>query len=825
MKRKPFNILNLFRTKYVAVAKMIPLSPKLEKLLSIPLKLVRVISMDKKVGLGYRVKLTVNFMLFVLRFNKNHGGPATVKWLKAVHVSLQKELGRDRVKTLRMFEPDIPLPRLTNGLPRIIPPYDRMLIRKGDPRVIRFWSSLFNLYRILKIPGVLKLQTITSPYSGSTEFLANVIGITADPKSFFDPFVKGLKIDLAPKNFIVSRSASPSNKLSAQGVLTDIFDLFDQETSLGGAISTYIGLTGSAKATHQFRRRLDQGLSLARRLKELDGKEILGNSGNRYIQWNSHRVKTSIRAHGANPNTHSQFATKVEAAGKIRLFALLDVVSQSVLSPLHDLMFSVLRRIPNDGTFDQEASILRSMDKAQKASCAYSFDLTAATDRLPVSLTAYVIEQMVGISGIGRAWQSLMTDRDFFFNPKVAEKLKVSPGPYRYAVGQPMGGLSSWPGLAITHHFIMQLAARNVYGPIGWYTNYEILGDDLVIFDRLVADEYLRIMTGLGCEINMTKSIVSHHRPVFEFAKRTCYAGNIVSGVSLAQLRAGWSVGARVGNAMQLLRNGFIHSRSALAAVISRNAISKLSQEDSGLGILALLGAYFQQGRLPLRTLAHAIIDPRIEDFDYQTETVGLPLEASLNAVFSIVNEEDSGYPFSKEEERDEIFDEYSSEMSTTLLDKAMDKARRLYEDQDVVVAQGAGQLYFAVYHETQGAKPLDLKDLPSEVRLLYIQIENFFVNEVLNLEFAKENPEALFEELETVLYKHAKFQNVTFAAALEYLNRAEALEFKMTLKEPVAPGKTVIETTPLLGILRHMMNWDKIKPRSLHALNFKCAY
>jgi hypothetical protein len=31
----------------------------------------------------------------------------------------------------------------------------------------------------------------------------------------------------------------------------------------------------------------------------------------------------------------------------------------------------------------------------------------------------------------------------------------------RYGTGQPMGALSSWAGLAITHHFIVQLAANN----------------------------------------------------------------------------------------------------------------------------------------------------------------------------------------------------------------------------------------------------------------------------------------------------------------------------------------------------------------------------
>jgi hypothetical protein len=98
-----------------------------------------------------------------------------------------------------------------------------------------------------------------------------------------------------------------------------------------------------------------------------------------------------------------QFALKEEAAGKLRVFALADVITQSVLKPLHDSMFSLLRLIPNDGTFDQTASVLRSRDKALKSKCAYSFDLSAATDRLPSTLSAVIISRLYDIEGLGEA--------------------------------------------------------------------------------------------------------------------------------------------------------------------------------------------------------------------------------------------------------------------------------------------------------------------------------------------------------------------------------------------------------------------------------------
>jgi hypothetical protein len=61
-----------------------------------------------------------------------------------------------------------------------------------------------------------------------------------------------------------------------------------------------------------------------------------------------------------------------------------------------------------------------------------------------------------------------------------------------------------------------------VLGRKGWELAYEILGDDLVVFDKDLAMAYLDICRTLGVDINLNKSIQSLNRPVFEFAKRTC---------------------------------------------------------------------------------------------------------------------------------------------------------------------------------------------------------------------------------------------------------------------------------------------------------------
>ena len=82
-----------------------------------------------------------------------------------------------------------------------------------------------------------------------------------------------------------------------------------------------------------------------------------------------------------------------------------------------------------------------------------------------------------------------------------------------------MGAYSSFPMLALTHHVIVQIAARRA-GFNQWFSNYALLGDDIVIADPSVAPHYLTIMRDtLGVDINLSKSLYSE-KGAMEFAKR-----------------------------------------------------------------------------------------------------------------------------------------------------------------------------------------------------------------------------------------------------------------------------------------------------------------
>lgn len=65
----------------------------------------------------------------------------------------------------RVFKTDLPL-RLVAGLPGVIPGVLRLRMKAGDADTIRGCLALLSIFRVLKVPSVLKLGTITDPFKG-----------------------------------------------------------------------------------------------------------------------------------------------------------------------------------------------------------------------------------------------------------------------------------------------------------------------------------------------------------------------------------------------------------------------------------------------------------------------------------------------------------------------------------------------------------------------------------------------------------------------------------------------------------------------------------
>lgn len=209
--------------------------------------------------------------------------------------------------------------------------------------------------------------------------------------------------------------------------------------------------------------------------------------------------------------------------GKSRTIAIFDYWSQTVLKPYHDCFNAILRKLENDCTFNQN-QFTKCLPSMTGERVFHSIDLKNATDRMPVAFQKKVIAAVIGRSKAD-AWERVLTSHGFTYGKE---------SDIYYMTGQPMGAYSSWPVMAITHHYIVRLAALKVREKD--FKDYAILGDDLVIANTAVANSYREILGILDMPISEQKTHTSPH--FYEFAKRYVYHGEEISPFQLSSLKS-----------------------------------------------------------------------------------------------------------------------------------------------------------------------------------------------------------------------------------------------------------------------------------------------
>lgn len=735
---------------------MLPLDSKLLSTLKMDLLSLLKLNMNKISGISGRLRITHNFFQFILKMNRNHGSIFTVKWLKACTVALQKALGEDKISSLRVLEPNLPLPRCINGYPAIINKQDRHLIRDGNVQIIRFWHSLFSLYRILSIPGKLKLETITGSFNGDKSSLDNLCN-TALSWNWNQSISKvALNQNLSPRNFIMSSKASPSNVMSVFGLFTDVANLM---TSESGKEVYYNMLKYLDTISHKWNTELFL-TKFANAVSIISNDEISEENLNK---------KKSVKG------GFGQFAIKEEAAGKIRVFALVDSVTQSVLSPLHEALFSVLRELPNDGTFDQESSVRRCQEKAIASGKAFSFDLSAATDRLPVGLTGSIFESLFQIPNLGRVWSDFLVNRDFYFSDKLVSKFDLDFDKLRYGVGQPMGALSSWAGLAITHHWIMQYSSALINpSRKSWEDQYEVLGDDIVIFDENLANQYLLVMKAIGVEINLSKSIVSKTKPVFEFAKRTSLYDTLVSGITLSQIRSGITLSSRVSHLFSWLNNSYKFSTSVMESYL-RNFSKGTNSWQVKVGSLSLLSLFSNSGKVERNSVIDTVVNPRYGvEFNMDDHKFDIPSRQILNSIIPIVAGS-SELELSKADDRREWTEENIPFIADEILKIALFKSRTLTSKFENNIK------LFSLLMFSKSDRFSDL---------FKSQIEGFTNEVIVGEDINRNDPYNVEDIIERRLIYHAKTRKVTLEEAYSILEGIERLEYLYSIPVKKDPKK-----------------------------------
>jgi hypothetical protein len=303
-----------------------------------------------------------------------------------------------------------------------------------------------------------------------------------------------------------------------QAILTSLSEL----TLLSSQLIEDINLLGGSKLSTQIRENLE---SLDILLATSDS--LTGNKDLSVASWWAGLFPLKSKS----LRKLSFFSDK---EGKTRIIGILDYWSQSCLRPLHLRINSMLKKIPMDCTFDQNRFTSFLPQIRLRNNHFSSIDLTAATDRMPISLQKRVVEHIYGSKLKADAWERILVGLPFNISGKT-ESVK-------YGTGQPMGAYSSWPVMALTHHVIVQVAAQR-QGLSGsrlrpLFESYALLGDDLVIAHDLVAKEYKNLLSLLDMPFSIEKTHVSKH--TFEFAKRWFHRGEEVTGFSISGLLSVW---------------------------------------------------------------------------------------------------------------------------------------------------------------------------------------------------------------------------------------------------------------------------------------------
>jgi len=165
-----------------------------------------------------RLRQLSAFLVHIQNLNRNHGSTYVVKYLKVSQLAIQKAIAGTPVSSLNQLDPSLAFPRLaTCGLPTFIPVRDRrLMLNNAAAPVIRWWLTLFSVYRVIYIPGTLKLSTITDPMTATYE---DVMSVAGEIKDLINPSMFDISKFFGKSELLFLESASATSRVSWAGFI------------------------------------------------------------------------------------------------------------------------------------------------------------------------------------------------------------------------------------------------------------------------------------------------------------------------------------------------------------------------------------------------------------------------------------------------------------------------------------------------------------------------------------------------------------------------------------------------------------------------------
>jgi len=560
----------------------------------------------------------VFFLNKIMKIYTKQGLKGLIVQLKAGLYILNAAAAREPVPN--SWATGVPVGLSKGGFPKFLSPSIRTAIRNGDSRLVRVYASLLNVYKTFWFEGHAKFETIIDGPTCESSWV--ISHFRAFAQNVLWPL---LQVNLKEKHYhsvtaareflqskdIFSCAAGPNHKVSGLGAEHDAAswaveqqlredplrtkDLYQTNMywyalrSLPSKLASLIGDNqflihmGEAVNPTWFRFRTDLEIKL---------EPVAGDhEPNKWFSY-SHREDIKKDKWSLRMGCVGKISPIYEAAGKVRMVAITDHWTQRICAPFHAWLEGVLRTLPADSTFDQDEGLQRYVQAGHPKN--FSFDISAATDRIPRSLYLEFFSGCLALpQGYAALWLQLLSDRSWDTSRRLHKDLKYfdrlhpdrAPSRFlRYGTGQPMGALSSWPSMALLHHALVQFAAylaafpgkctleeMTNEGPLirgglrlprgvtafKLFTAYALLGDDIVIGDERVAQLYLELMKAMGVSISLAKSYQSV-KGLVNFANRTFINKVEISPISLKEELAITSLYGRFAFAFRMLSRGYL---------------------------------------------------------------------------------------------------------------------------------------------------------------------------------------------------------------------------------------------------------------------------
>lgn len=454
----------------------------------------------------------------VSKWNKENGSIWTIAYIKMIKQIVMSHLSDKPQKEVKMI---IGINR-RNGLPKQIS-YLHNLIESRDPLSLRFVFTLLSISRTLPGWKDPDLSTIVNR-SGSNPIMEREL--SSHIPRFLDEYHFKLKLkgyfELSDLHF--SNKSGPIGRATRDALMDlkfmpEILKTILMGTSIRSSMIHYDEIFKTIIVEKwylvtKYWKNISRPFDF--KFKERMFKEFRNQSYQQRVEMVMD-INNKFRKDPSSYHVRKLSVVK-DPEAKSRIIAIFDYWSQTWLKQIHSIHFNFLKTIPTDRTFTQCPTITNK----PLGHKYYSFDLSAATDRFPITFQEMFIKECFG-EQTSLAWRMILTSFPFY--------VPWEDKTITYNCGQPMGAYSSWSTFTLSHHVILHYIHHKL--DLKEYF-YMILGDDIVIYHDDVAKMYQDIMKQLDVEISIPKSCISSN--MYEFAKRIFINGIEVSGIQIGGL-------------------------------------------------------------------------------------------------------------------------------------------------------------------------------------------------------------------------------------------------------------------------------------------------